>query len=221
MNAIKKFFIGIAQSQVFNWLFKVGRDSALSYMASTGFAPTKAWAVGLGVAVVSGIVHGFEGWLNSQTKNTIASNQATAPKIGMVLFLIAGFFALATSAFAQTVNQQKFDLNPNFVGPAQFVQTNNGWMLLPNAGLSVSAVWENLQVVTANGISAQNLLWSVGLCFEENFGMAANAQTVNNAVLGLCGDWKGYNGVIGFQIMGPSLGGPGSSGLVIGASYNL
>ena len=128
---------------------------------------------------------------------------------------------LAVNANAQTTTSQKFDIDPNFVGPAQFVETSNGWKLLPNAGLSVSFQWENVQTVTSNGVSAQNVLWSAGLAFEENFGMAANAQTVNNAVLGLCADWKGYNGIIGFQVMGPSLGGPGSNGLIIGASYNL
>lgn len=141
----------------------------------------------------------------------------TAPKVGMILLMIASAFLLSSGAFAQTTEKTGWGVNPTFVGPAQFVDTANGWMILPNAGLGVEVGW--MDIVTSGGISALNR--GAGLVFEENFGQAANASTVNNAVLGIAGNYKGISAIIGRQVLGPSLGGSGSSGLVAGASFDL
>ncbi len=138
-----------------------------------------------------------------------------------IFFAVLALLLMGSMAWAQTTETKGINVNPFFVGPAQFVETANGLKLLPNAGLSVAIEYQDVQTVTLDGVTAKHLLWAGGLVFEENFGQAANAQTVNNAILGLGGTWQGIQGVIGFQIMGPSLGGDGSSGLVFGCSQSL
>jgi hypothetical protein len=138
-----------------------------------------------------------------------------------ILWFVFAVLTFTGTIHAQTTLKQGFAINPNFVGPAQFVETNSGWKLLPNAGLSVSAEWQKTMTNVVSGVSNTTTCWSAGLCFEENFGETSNQQTVNNAVLGITGDYKGYSAVIGLQVLGPSLGGQGSNGLVVGVSYQL
>lgn len=192
-------------------------------------------------AVIGGILGAAYKWVdtsnNALLKSTVENNITPAQLDGITstvvqklmdakptsgvstktgLFLL-GFMLLGSGLMAQTVENTGWGINPNFVGPAQFVSTSNGFVLLPNAGLAVEIGWED--VLSSGGINA--LQKSVGLVFEENFGIAENASTVNNAVLGAGVDYKGVELVIGFQVMGPSLGGPGSNGFIMGASYSL
>lgn len=196
------------------WLFKVIRDSFVSYMGATAFAPTKAWAIGAGIAVVSGVLHAGEAYLTSQSQGTPTSSVPPAAKTSLI---VLGLLFLSVGT-ANAQEKTGFGINPNFVGPAQYVDTkSNGWVLLGNAGLAVSAGW--MDVTTTNGV--QSLNRGIGLVFEENIGQTTSNQTVNNGILGFNFDYKGINAVLGVQVQGTSLGGPGSNGLIVGASYDV
>lgn len=132
------------------------------------------------------------------------------------LFLALAFIAGCSPVLAQ--EKTGWGINPNFVGPAQYVDTkSDGWVLLGNAGLGVVAGW--MDVTTTNGV--QSLNRGIGLVYEENIGQTSSNQTVNNGILGLNFDYKGINAVVGFQVLGPSLGGSGSNGMIVGASYDV
>ena len=150
--------------------------------------------------------------IDAQAKAKTVSNPLGV-KTGM--FLLALLFCGVASA--QTTEKTGWGINPNFVGPAQFVSTPNGFVLLQNAGLAFDLGW--MDIVTTNGTPSVNK--SLGMVFEENYGQSADAKTVNNAVLGLAAGYKGINLTLGFQVMGPPVGGPGSNGFVIGANYSL
>ena len=81
---MKSFMVGLKSlflSPWVLWWFKVVRDTAVTYMGSYGFVPTKAWAVGLGTAILSGVLHGAEAYLTSvQMANTPATAPVVAPQ---------------------------------------------------------------------------------------------------------------------------------------------
>lgn len=218
----KVYFMALISSPITRWLFKTIRDSAVVYYGTAGFAPTQAWAYGLGAAVLSGLLHGAEAYLDTQTLNQ-QKTQVVAPpvgvKVGMIFWaLIAiGLLLSSSKAFAQTTERTGFGINPNFVGPVQFVDTTSGWQLLPNYGLGIELGW--MDILTTNGVSVLNR--AAGGIFEENIGQNSSKNTVNNAILAGTLSFKGINIVGGFQVFGPPLGGVGSSGFVFGAAYDI
>lgn len=112
--------------------------------------------------------------------------------------------------------QQGIALNPNFAAPMQYVQTaGNNYQLLPTAGLELS-----LGYVNAVG---GTVLSSLGLFFEGNIGNTStvNSPAIFNTIVGLEGGLGVINLTAGLQTSGTPLGGPGSSGVILGASFDV
>ena len=143
----------------------------------------------------------------------------------LAFFLLAGS-VMAGQPFgnlpADGADVQGLALNLNFNAPTEFVSVpGQGMKLLPNAGFSLSWGWEDVWV-TPNGNEYQTEIQEgLGLCFQGNYGQTVNNNDVTNAVLGLQATYQGISGVVGYQVLGDPLGGLGSSGLVLGASYSM
>lgn len=111
MTKLKAFLLLVGSNPIFQWIYKVGRDTALGYVGSSPFVPTKAWVVGLAVAVASGLIHAFDIWLQQQLANNqspvapsaqppVASHMAMLKsQLKMILFLV-GIGLLASTANA-------------------------------------------------------------------------------------------------------------------------
>lgn len=162
-------------------------------------------------------------------KVTDAVVKAVTPvaKVGLFLLVLLTASVAMANPFgtvpAEGVDVQGLALNLNFNAPTEFVQTaGNVYKLLPSAGFSLSWGWEDV-FVTPNGAGDDTEIQSgVGLCLQGNYGTEAQGNnTVSNSVLGLQATYQGFNFMAGLQIAGDPLGGPGSSGVVFGASYAL
>jgi hypothetical protein len=195
--------------------------------------------------IVSGVIGAIVGYAQHSNNKAVATlaNQITPAveaqvdqkvtdavnKVAKISILFLVIFT-ASSAMANPfgivpadgVEMQGIALNLNLNGPAEYVQTaGNKYVLLPTAGFSLSLGWEDV-FVTPNGAGDDTeIQGGLGLTLQGNYGNTVDNTTVTNSVLGLNLNYQGFSAIVGLQIAGESLGGPGSSGVVLGASYSL
>jgi hypothetical protein len=209
MNALKNFLA----SQAFHSFYHAALAGATGFLATNGFAPSKAWVCGLGAAVLGGVI----GWLNGNGP-TPSSPAPQPPKAAMILLLLGALFALSGSANAQTTEQTGWGINPSFAAPLQFGENASGnWIALPSFGLAADVGWKD--IITTNG--QMSIKKSLGLFFEGNISQA-EPGTPSSLVNGVVGLEEGYNGINmmeGYQAIGDPLTGPGGSRILISVSY--
>jgi hypothetical protein len=136
------------------WLFKVSRDSAATYVLAVKYDPsnTKAWVFGLVAAVVSGIFHSAP-----TDPMKVASLKATY-KIGLLLL---AFSFLVTPAHADWKVKSKSlkpvtSVQPGKLGAIPAGLNENALVLIPTAALGLGVG----DVKNSYGFSAAyGLLW--------------------------------------------------------------
>lgn len=200
------------------WLFKVVRDSAVTFMGTNSFAPTKAWAVGCGTAVLSGILHAGEAYL-TQTQSNGGNPPSVPPavKTGMLIF---GMLLLSSAASAQTSEQTGWGVNPEFSAPFMFGQDSTGtFVSVPSFGVGADIGWKD--IVITNGEKA--VKYSAGLVLNGNISQAqpSGPKSVLNGLLGAEFGYKGINLVAGNQILGDPLTGPNGSRWLFYVGYDV
>ena len=140
-----KLFFGTPFVQ---WLFKVVRDSALTYAGANQFVPSKAWMVGLLVFVFSAVIHG------SPTDPA----KVSALRKSLTLMLLLGFaFVLASPASAYEWNIPTNAVKSNKIKTVSMIPSGldkNMVVGIPTAALAVGTV------STSYGLSvAYSALW--------------------------------------------------------------
>lgn len=212
---MKKFVVSLAQNPWVLWLFKVSRDSALSYTGAYGFTPSKAWAIGLGAAILSGILHAGEAYLTSaQTPSAPAVPGST--KAG--LFLLA-FLATASVGSAQVTEQKGWGVNPNLNLPIQFAENAAGdFIQLPVIGIMGEIGYKD--VITANGI--ETVKYGVSLVAGGDIGPHSQTQNqITDGVVGLKLEYMNMGLIGSYQLLGSPLSGPDGSRWIIGWAYDF
>ncbi|MDE2099480.1 MAG: hypothetical protein KGL39_19670 [Patescibacteria group bacterium] len=196
------------------WLFKVVRDSGLAYYGSNTFAPTKAWAIGLGMAVASGVLHAGEAYLTQVQQGT---NPQAPPKVPMWLILV-GSLLLVSSVQAQ--EKQGWGINPQFSAPFMFGQNAQGtFVSVPSFGVGADIGWKDY--LETNG--EKSIKYSLGVVLNANLSQSqpTGPNSVLNGLLGLEGGYKGINLVFGNQILGDPLTGTGGSRWLVYIGYDV
>jgi hypothetical protein len=166
-------------SPFFQWLYKVVRDTCVTYASATQFVPTKAWVVGLGVAVLSAIIHGAP---TDPVK--VSALKATLKMVLMAAFV--GALVSPASAYEWTVPSNSVKSSKvKMLGAIPSGLDENGVVLIPTAALSVGTV------ETSYGLSVSySALWCH---IKGDAGSSTSTLTsylgVGGAVYGDFGNW--------------------------------
>jgi len=199
---VKAFLLLLGSNPIFQWVFKTSRDSAVGYFGATQFLPTKAWFVGLGFAVASGLVHAFEVWLQSQNANAPSSiTKGNSSPVAMLkrtlqLMIMLGFcFSVVGSASAYEWNIPTSAVKSNKIKTAASIPSGldtNMVVGIPTAALAVgtvstsyglsvaySALWCHVKGDTAGTTSTLTSKFGVGAAAYGDFGdwLKSNFQT--------------------------------------------
>ena len=123
MNKIKAYLLLLGSNPIVQWLLKTAQSAVIGYIGTSPFAPTKAWAGGLICAVVFGIVHAFDIWLQQQVANApvtpqtgnpvppAASHMATLKAmVKMVVFFLL-FSSVANAGYLISQPKEKLSLS--------------------------------------------------------------------------------------------------------------
>lgn len=164
MQKFKARLLLLGSNPIFIWLFKVTRDSIVGYLGATPFIPSKAWIVGLGFAVASGLVHAFEVWLQSQNANAPSSiTKGDSSPVAMLknilrmLFLFAFCFSVVGTASAYEWTIPTNAVKSTKIKTASMIPSGldkNMVVGIPTAALAVGTV------STSYGLSvAYSALW--------------------------------------------------------------
>ena len=196
MQKIKAWLLGLGSNPMFQFFVGVAEKSAIGYLMACSFQFSKAWAYGLGSAVLGGLYHGFQVWLQQQTINTTNAS-GTSPKmalqkmsgktVGVVLAL--GFaFAMVNPASAYEWNVPTKSLQSSKVKRLSSGLDQNAVVLIPTAALAVGTV------STSYGLSvSESLLW----CHVKGLDAATSQLTsyfgVGASAYGDFGDWLSSN----------------------------
>jgi hypothetical protein len=160
------------------WLFKVVRDSSLTYAGANQFAPTKAWVAGLVAFILSAIFHGAP----------TSPEKRDALNATLRMLLMFGFvFAMSSPAMAYDWNVPTKALQSSKVKKLSAIPSGldqNAVVLIPTAALSVGTV------STSYGLSvAYSVLW----CHVKGLNATTSDLTsylgVGVAAYGDFGDW--------------------------------
>lgn len=170
-----KLFFGTPFAQ---WLYKVCRDSAVTYASATQFVPTKAWAVGLGVAIMSAIIH------SSPTD----TEKRDALKATLKMALLFAFISVLSSpAMAYDWNVPTKAIQSAKIKKLSAIPSGldqNAVVLIPTAALSVGTV------STSYGLSvAYSALWCHVKGVDATTSNLTSYLGVGASAYGDFGDW--------------------------------
>jgi hypothetical protein len=150
----------------------------LTYAGANQFVPSKAWAIGLVVAILSAIIHGAP---------TDPVKVAMLKKSLMLLLLIGFAFVLASPAMAYDWNVPTRVLQSSKVKKLSSIPSGldqNAVVLIPTAALSVGTV------STSYGLSvAYSALWCHVKGLDATTSDLTSYLGVGVSAFGDCGDW--------------------------------
>lgn len=178
-----KLFFGTPFAQ---WLYKVVRDSALTYAGANQFVPSKAWVFGLVVFVLSAVIHGAP---TDQAKRSALRSTLK------MLFIFAFCFSVVGTASAYEWNIPTNAVKSSKIKTASMIPSGldkNMVVGIPTAALAVgtvstsyglsvaySALWCHAKGDTAGTTSTLTSKFGVGAAAYGDFGdwLKSNFQT--------------------------------------------
>lgn len=172
--------------------------------------------------LVAGAANQITPAVQSQIENFVTDKVTTAianlgKKAGMVL---VGLLLLAGVASAQPVEKSGWGINPEFSAPYMFGQDATGtFVSVPSFGVGADIGWKDY-LVDGNDKAVK---YSLGVVVSANLGQAqpVGPKSVLNGLIGGEAGYKGINFVVGNQVLGDPLTGPGGSRWLVYVGYDV